>query len=234
MEEIRTMGECVVACAMKKESKILRDRLGAGVTHLVTGLGMNRTRATLVDYFRKQRPSILVFTGTAGQLDPGLKMGEVVFPERWRLQTGGCFEADPALVAFLRERQVQISGAGVTVRIPVIKKQDRERLFRSQGAAICDMESAAVLEVARTHGVPAIAPKVVSDTAETGILGFRREFEANLIRLGEYLDGLLRIAAEFNPCAGEDGRRSPGSLSAPGRGRGTPPPDEIRRRKRTS
>lgn len=196
------MGACVVACAMKKESKILRERLGTRCTHLVTGLGMNRTRATLESYLRTRSPSILVFTGTAGQLDPGLKMGDVVFPRRWCLQTGGCFESDPALVAFLRERGVRISGAGVTVRIPVIKKQDREHLHRSRGASICDMESAAVLELARSHGVPAVAPKVVSDTAETGILGFRREFENNVAQLGEYLDGLLRILAEFNPEAG--------------------------------
>ena len=97
---------------------------------------------------------------------------------------------------------MRISGAGVTVRIPVIKKQARERLYRSQGASICDMESAAVLELAEAHGVPAVAPKVVSDTAETGILGFRREFEANMARLSEYLDGLLPIVAGFNPDAG--------------------------------
>lgn len=196
---LKNMGDCVVACAMKKESKILRERLGSRCTHLVTGLGMNRTRATLESYLRTHSPSILVFTGTAGQLDPGLKMGDVVFPRQWCLQTGGCFESDPALVAFLRKRRVRISGAGVTVRIPVIKKQDRERLYRSQGASICDMESAAVLELARSHGVPAVAPKVVSDTAETGILGFRREFESNVARLSEYLDGLLPIVAGFNP-----------------------------------
>lgn len=196
------MGDCVVACAMKKESKILQERLGTGCTHLVTGLGMNRTRATLESCFRTGRPSVLIFTGTAGQLDSGLKMGDVVFPGRWCLQTGGCFEADPALVAFFRKHGVRISGAGVTVRMPVIKKQDRERLYRSQGASVCDMESAAVLEMARRYGVPAVAPKVVSDTAETGILGFRREFETNLARLSEYLNGLLRIVAEFNPDAG--------------------------------
>lgn len=196
------MGDCVVACAMKKESKILRERLGTRCTHLVTGLGMNRTRSALESYLRAQSPSILVFTGTAGQLDPGLTMGDVVFPERWCLQSGECFESDPALVAFLRKRGVRISGSGVTVRIPVIKKQDRERLHRSRGASICDMESAAVLELARRHGVRAVAPKVVSDTAETGILGFRREFETNVARLSEYLDGLLRNLAEFNPDAG--------------------------------
>ncbi len=227
------MKECVVACAMKKESRILQERLETRCTHLVTGLGMNRTRATLESYLRTQRPSMLVFTGTAGQLDPGLKMGDVVFPRRWCLQTGGCFESDPALVAFLRKHRVRISGAGVTVRIPVIKKQARERLHRSQGASVCDMESAAVLEVARSHGVPAVAPKVVSDTAETGILGFRREFEANLIRLSHYLDGLLRIAARFNPDAGGDERRFPDSPSGPGPERDTPPADDIRRRKRS-
>ena len=227
------MGECVVACAMKKESKILQERLVTRCTHLVTGLGMNRTRATLESYFRTHRPSILVFTGTAGQLDPGLKMGDVVFPKRWCLQTGGCFESDPALVDFLRNHRVRISGAGVTVRVPVIKKQDRERLYRSQGASICDMESAAVLETALSHGVPAVAPKVVSDTAETGILGFRREFEANLIRLSHYLEGLLRIGAEFKPEAGGDGRRFPDSPSGLGPGRDTPPSVDIRRRKRS-
>ena len=217
------MGECVVACAMKKESKILQERLGDKCVHLVTGLGMNRTRAVLEDRLREQRPSTLVFTGTAGQLDPALNMGDVVFPRRWCLQTGGCSESDPGLVAFLREHGVRISGVGVTVRIPVIKKQDRERLHRSRGASVCDMESAVALQVARAHGVPAVAPKVVSDTAETGILGFRREFEANMIRLSRYLDSLLRIVADFNPVTGADERRSPDFLSGPGPGRETPP-----------
>ena len=41
---------------------------------------------------RRCRPSAIIFGGTAGQLDPGVKLGTVIFPERWCFGDGRCYE----------------------------------------------------------------------------------------------------------------------------------------------
>ena len=185
------MGEYVIACALEREIKTLQKRLGPNCRYLVTGVGAHRTRISLEAYFKKVQPSAMIFTGTAGQLDPSLDLGDVVFPSRWVLQGGHCFDANPDLVARLRGHKVQISGSGLTVNTPITRRKSREQLFQALGASICDMESAIALQIADLHEVPAVAPKVVSDTGDSGLMGFWKDFDASMLKLGYYLENLL-------------------------------------------
>ncbi len=53
------------------------------------------------------------------------------------------------------------------------------------------MEAAAALEIAAHHGVPCLAPKVVSDTAESGMRGFVTGFEGHMDGLASFLEDLI-------------------------------------------
>lgn len=181
----------VIACALKQESDALQARLRHPVPVITTGLGTDRTLATLEKLYVSRRPGLLLFTGMAGQLDPSLQVGDFVFPAAWALESGVRFESDPDLVARLQALGCPISGLGLTVRRPVVKQKQRMRLFQDTGARICDMESAAALMVSRSFGVPCLAPKVVSDTAASGMLSFFRNFESNLDRLAGHLGPVL-------------------------------------------
>ena len=58
------------------------------------------------------------------------------------------------------------------------------------------MESASVLRVAAMTRVPAIALKVVSDRAESNISDYKKYFAANMHRLAEYLNNLMKVLAD--------------------------------------
>lgn len=176
---------------MKKEAEGLRRHLIRGIEVQVTGIGARRTQSDLQEFFHRQRPSLLIFTGTAGQLDPALELGEIVFPEAWRVEGGPVYSCHPGLVERLRERGWKVSGLGLTVSSPVIRPHKRRELFERTGARICDMEAAVTLEVAARHQVPVLAPKIVADTASSGIFAFWSRLDANLKLLAAYLEELL-------------------------------------------
>ena len=183
--------EFLIACALKKELKALRQRLQLKCHFMVTGVGFQKTVASLENYFRRKRPALFVFTGTAGQLDPSLEIGEIVLPEEWCLQDGPCFSVDEKLVAELRQHGWKIGGRGLTVARPVLKAKSRMLLHQQSGALVCDMESAGALQVARKYDIRSIAPKVISDTSNSGVRAFWNEFDNNINRLADYLEELI-------------------------------------------
>ena len=187
--------QLLIGCAMEKEVAILQQSLPFRCQYLVTGMGIPRTGAVLSDFFHSRKPSLLIFTGTAGQLDPKLEMGEVVFPEAWHFQDGSCFWSDLPLVASLRQSGWLISGRGLTVIRPVVRRQARLDLHRKFGASVCDMEAAAALKTASAFGVPCLALKVISDTSSSALVSFWTHFHTNMLKLSECLKRLIPVLA---------------------------------------
>lgn len=187
----------LIACALKKEVKALREHLRTDHQLISTGLGTDRTLKSLEGHLERFRPALVVFTGMAGQLDPSLKLGDLVVPERWRFESGDEFPVAESLILGLRARGWTIEGTGVTVRAPVVRQAQRLKIFRETGSRICDMESAAVLMICRSFDVQCISAKVISDTADSGMLAFYRHFQRNVRILGEKIDQLAEDAARI-------------------------------------
>lgn len=185
--------ELLIACALKKELKALRKKLRLKCHFIATGVGFQKTVSSLENYFqREKRPTFFVFTGTAGQLDPSLEIGEIVLPEEWCIQDGPCFSVDEKLVSKLRQYGWKIGGRGLTVARPILKAKSRMLFHQQSGALVCDMESAGALQVARKYDIPSVAPKVISDTANSGLRTFWDEFDNNIDRLADYLEKFIR------------------------------------------
>ncbi|HSR51549.1 MAG TPA: hypothetical protein VLV83_12030 [Acidobacteriota bacterium] len=193
----------LIACALKKECARLCQRFSADSAEAQTrqigplrfrhtGMGPDRAAERLAEIVREENPRRLIFTGTAGGLDPSLEMGQVILPRAWILEDGSRFDNGalgfPAKLPGDPLLQVEL---GLTVRRPVLRPSARRRLHRDTGAAICDMESAAVLRTAARLSVPALALKVVSDTGSSGIADFWKHFDANLEHLSQALENLL-------------------------------------------
>jgi nucleoside phosphorylase len=153
---------------------------------------MDRTLRTLEAAFEESRPLALVFTGMAGQLDPCVKLGDVILPEEWKLESGTGFKVDRCLADCLRRSGWDVSGSGLTVSSPVASRKRRLRLHEETGARVCDMESTAAMMVAASYDIPCVAPKVVSDTADSGLLAFFREFDHSVGLMAGYLDRFLK------------------------------------------
>ncbi len=181
-------GDLLIACALNPETSALERRLGKEYSFFTTGLGVRSSRKNLQEHLNRNQYGLLLFSGTAGQLDPALEMGTVVCPRLWTFPGSRPVCCDPDLWNRLDERfQWEL---GLTVRRPVLTRKGRLRLFEDYGASVCDMESFGALELALQLGITCLSIKVVSDTAESGISGFWREFEANMDRLAEALRSL--------------------------------------------
>ena len=184
--------QILIACALGRELDVLRGCLPANLQFLRTGLGWNRSRRRLEQKARQGRPAAIIFAGTAGQLGPDVELGAVIFPERWCFGDGRCYEQSSEMVPFLAARGFSAQGVGITLRSPVLQAGRRLRLHEESGALICDMESAGVLAAGQQLHIPTLALKVVSDTADSGIAGYWREFDANMECLDEYLSRMIR------------------------------------------
>ena len=187
--------ELLIACALEKESSALRQRLKLDCEFLVTGLGAARTRDALENHFRLHVPSLFVFTGNAGQLDPNLTVGQVIVPEKWCKEDGSCFSVDAGILSAFRDAgDTRIFGRGLTVSSPVVRAKARRALYHKFKARVCDMESAIALEVAREYSVPCLAPKIISDTADSGLSSFWTNFNQNMDILAQHIEDLISCA----------------------------------------
>src|SRR5438874_1481297 len=107
-------------------------------------------------------PAFVVSAGVCGALSPDLAEGDLVVPETVLGPTGARYAT--AEVAGLRR-----AGVLATVDEVLATPAAKARLWVEAGALACDMESAAILEWARSRGMPAAVVRAVSDTAERGV-----------------------------------------------------------------
>lgn len=103
----------------------------------------------------------LISFGLAGGLDPTLRAGALVVPAEI-VDEGRCHAADPDLLRWLGGVTAARLAAGRAVVADVAAKA---ALFRATGAAAVDLESGAVARVARAHGLPFAALRVICDPA---------------------------------------------------------------------
>lgn len=110
----------------------------------------------------------LVSWGCAGGLDPALAVGTVVMPtevidatgRRWATLAG----------ASLPGLRLPLSTAPVVESPAVLTDRAAKRALHARTSAVAvDMESAAVMQVAHAHGLPALVIRVVLDAATTAV-----------------------------------------------------------------
>jgi len=103
--------------------------------------------------------------GCAGALDPGLAPGTCILATG--IQTAdGFLCADAAWLRSLARRLPQaVQGELAGLDAPLLCARDKAILWRSSGACAVDMESHAAARIARRHGVPFAACRVVLDPA---------------------------------------------------------------------
>ncbi len=139
----------------------------------------------------------LVSWGLAGGLDPDLEAGAVCVPRE-------VIAADGSRLSTARSWRESLSSsvpsghrvgneALLTAEFALETPADKRAARGATGACAVDMESAAVAQVAETHGVPFIAVRVIVDTARDriprAVAGASR---AGKLRTGRLILGLIR------------------------------------------
>lgn len=159
------MKDVLILCAMGLEAGAMPERYRV----VKCGVGFRAAKQSAELAIAEYQPKWIVSVGTCGALDPGLRIGDVRTVSKI-LSPLGTFAPQVlnAASAVLRSQD----------RVAVTVAEKRE--LYDQGAAIVDMEAAALAEVCREKGLGFACLKAVSDLASEDLpLDFNRYRDAD-------------------------------------------------------
>jgi adenosylhomocysteine nucleosidase len=147
----------LVLFALSREAAPFRRRAAGRAAVGVTGVGAARCRAYLDGL--SAPPGLVVAAGFCGALAAGLRVGDVVWADEVRDEAGNSWPC--------------VGGGGgvrlLTASRVVGDPAEKAALGERYGAAVVDMESAAVAAWCAERGVPFACVRSVSDTAATAL-----------------------------------------------------------------
>jgi adenosylhomocysteine nucleosidase len=128
----------------------------------------------------KKNVNGIISTGFCGALDPALQVGDIVVPESAAIQSTTRF----------------VRGGILTSGRVAVTASEKHALRNRTGAAVVEMEAAAVKNKAEEWGVPFLCVRVVSDTAADDLpLDFNRYRNGN----GDFSRSRIALAAMARP-----------------------------------
>ena len=176
-------------------------RLSPHLLAVAGGVGAEHARRAAFALVEAGARALLSF-GVAAGLDPALVTGTLLLPATLIATDGTWLTPDPdwrrRWLALGREVPIVEGPLAETTRV-LVDAADKRRLRQPSGAVAADMGSAAVLDVARSCGVPGMVVRVVLDDARRALpqvaLG---AFDARGgVSAGAVLAGLLRHPGEL-------------------------------------
>lgn len=130
------------------------------VTH--TGIGSDAASEAVAALLRAHTPTLLVAAGFAGALDPRLRVGDLVVATNY---------SHPESLARAGQRWAGAShvffGPLTTAARPLETCEGKTQLARETGALAVDMETSAIAAACQTGGIPLLALRAISDSANT-------------------------------------------------------------------
>jgi adenosylhomocysteine nucleosidase len=160
----------LICFAVKEEAKFFLPAAANGQAEvLITGMGQRNAGESLRQAFSRIRPEKVITAGFAGALNPGLRLGTVVF------------EAD--LETGLVERLTQAGAARGRFQCAdrvVVTAAEKRSLRKATGADAVEMESSVIRALCREKGIPSATVRVISDAADEDLpLDFNALMTAN-------------------------------------------------------
>jgi adenosylhomocysteine nucleosidase len=168
----RTPAATVLVCfAMEEEAGRFRKIAAgkSGISILITGIGRRNAEKSVREFLATNSPELVLTCGFAGGLNPDLKLGEVVFELTDSELRAQLFAAGAKPAKFFCADRI-----ATTVT-------EKKKLRHETGADAVEMESLAIHDVCRDHGLPCATVRVISDTADKDLpLDFNALFNADL------------------------------------------------------
>jgi len=145
----------LVCFALKEEAGAFRKLAGnsANIQVLLTGIGKENAQRSVYETLRELTPIQIFTCGFAGALDPGLKIGDVVFQTVDGRLDQVLVEAGARAASFYCAPQMVTTAKG------------KAELWKRTGASVVEMESAYIHEVCVARGISCTTVRVISDVA---------------------------------------------------------------------
>lgn len=161
--------------------------LGTRVLLVRSGMGKDRARQALEALFEKASPDLIVSIGYAGGLEPGLNTGDLVLADHvltldaeTKLNFDSCQTTLKETVdKDLLDRAILISGSVdiklhrgglLTVDAPILNPVDKKALGLLYKVMAVDMETWALVSLAKEKDIPFLSIRSISDTVDQELL----------------------------------------------------------------
>ena len=145
--------------AVQRHGKLLSGRIGSrDVTILHTGVGARDCNERLEILLHKTRPSLVISSGFAGAVAEQLRAGDLILAQNFS-DSGLLANAD----RILGDRRPRVVKLFTSTSI-IDSIDERNEIARVAGAEAVDMETGAIADVCKVHGVPLLSLRVISDT----------------------------------------------------------------------
>jgi len=190
----------LISAALNRELDPIRRTLNSVFDNATNSLsiikipkGMNTATSDFSNLLKKKRPDLCINTGTAGALSDDLRLFDLFFPTELVNKEGEiipCGEnPDTVSLKFPHWK----SGRLYTSDKAVESSAEKVFLLTEYRAQAVDMEAIKVARLCRAAGVPCLALKVISDTAdEQTKITFKRNLDRAIEILCEQMVNLIK------------------------------------------
>lgn len=164
-----------IIAALDFEARSAQPLIRRGWRLWVSGMGPEKARDAAHHMFAAGISRVLVW-GTAGGLDPLLKPGTLFLPDAvLDARSGVCHEVSGPLHAQLAQVLARLDlplvrrGLLVTTAQPLVTAAEKAQAAQATGAAMVDMETAAIADAAAGAGAQFAALRVLLDAADASL-----------------------------------------------------------------
>jgi adenosylhomocysteine nucleosidase len=147
----------LVCFAVKEEAAFFQKTSAArsGVRVLLTGIGRRNAERSIRTALEQDRPKLVVSSGFAGGLRPGLKSGAIVYAT----------DPDTEIERALASEGAQSVRFHCAERVAAAAAEKRA-LWQETGADAVEMESDVIRALCREKGIPTATVRVILDAVE--------------------------------------------------------------------
>jgi hopanoid-associated phosphorylase len=198
-----------VITGTRREASCLRSLLPSDHIDIAcSGANAGRARDLAEKALSAGHTALLSF-GVAGGLDPALVSGTLVLVDSVIGPDGVTSPTDQrwrsAIAHDLKEADIDfVTGAAVGADEAISHPDPKQRLFEGTRALCVDMESHAVMQVARARGVPWLAIRAIADSAKDSLpeIAMAAIDDGGGVRYGALASRLLRQPSEIGDLIG--------------------------------
>jgi adenosylhomocysteine nucleosidase len=147
--------EQVLVCfAVKEEAKFFSPVNAGACKQIVTGMGVRNAGRCIEEELSRSKPRLVITAGFAGGLNPGFKVGTVVFDEDAGVGMGEkLLKLNAVKARFYCAERVAVSSL------------EKQKLWQSTKADAVEMESSIIRTKCLQLGIPSVTIRVISDAA---------------------------------------------------------------------
>ncbi len=165
-------------------------------------IGFKEDRSFIVNYMAKNSIQLVINAGTAGALNDGLEIRDIIFPSKYINSRSSQLSAGELCLQF-KNSLSQITSNWVrcslyTAENAITSESEKRAVALKTGANAVDMEAFRIAEFCRELSVPFCSLKVISDTADSATVSIfnKKNLDSTIDKLKNELKILIDLVSD--------------------------------------